>query len=374
MKKVIAILIAVILLLSLMPLGCGPTAAPPEVPPEAPPGATSEPEIAVHYTTYTSEAGLFSISYPPDWETALSSIEDLEKATEEIVTSIEEDLPLERTRTLFFAGLPTETGYEPNVNIVVESLPGIISTHDQMVEAENQGIKDVVEDYHEFSQVKTTIGGREATIVDWEGTFPQIGGFRCLQALILVGKVAWIVTCVPPAGEVSKWESEFHAIVRTLRILTGTAEWHSNQAYELNNQGRYDEAIEECNKAIEFDPNLADAYVNRATAYGYKRQYDLAIDDCNKAIELDPNLAEAYVIRGWAYNEKGQYDLAMPDHNKAIELDPNLADAYLHRAWVYKQLGKKTEAIADFEKLINLTDNPEWIEWAQQQIEELQSQ
>jgi len=179
--------------------------------------ALPEPEIPAHYTTYTDETGLFSISYPPDWETALFLIEDLDKATEELLTSIEKDLPLERTRMLFLAGLPTETGYEPNVNVVVESLPGISWTHDQVVEAEIQGIKDVIKDYHEFSRVKTTIGGREATILDWDGTVPL--GLRSLQAIILVGKVAWVVTCVPPAGEFSKWESDFHAIVRSLRIL-----------------------------------------------------------------------------------------------------------------------------------------------------------
>lgn len=179
--------------------------------------ALPEPEIPAHYITYTDETGLFSISYPPDWEPALFLIGDLDKATEELLTSIEEDLPLERARTLFLAGLPTEAGYAPNMSVLVESLPGIIWTHDQVVEAEIQAIKDVVEDYHEFSRVKTTIGGREATIVDWEGTVPL--GLRSLQAIILVGKVAWVVTCVPPAGEFSKWESDFHAIVRSLRIF-----------------------------------------------------------------------------------------------------------------------------------------------------------
>jgi hypothetical protein len=28
--------------------------------------AHTEPEIPAHFTTYTDEAGLFSISYPPD--------------------------------------------------------------------------------------------------------------------------------------------------------------------------------------------------------------------------------------------------------------------------------------------------------------------
>ena len=119
--------------------------------------------------------------------------------------------------------------------------------------------------------------------------------------------------------------------------VTGTAEWHVAQAYELNNQGRYDEAIEECNKAIELDPNYALAYFNRGAAYINKGQYDLAIADCNKAIELDPNNAKAYA----------------------------------NRAYAYKLQGKKAEAIADFEKFITLTDNPQWIEMARQHIEEL---
>lgn len=186
---------------------------------EEKPPAAPEPEIPAHYTTYTDEAGLFSISYPPDWEPALSLIEGLEETIKEVITSIEAEAPVERFNLIFIAGLPTEMGYEPSVNIGVESLPGVIWTHDEVVEAEIRGIKDFVQDYHEFSQVKATIGGREATIVSWEGTYPQLGRVHNLQMFTLVGKTAWIVTCTPPAGEFSEWEDDFHAIVRSLRIL-----------------------------------------------------------------------------------------------------------------------------------------------------------
>ena len=77
------------------------------------------------------------------------------------------------------------------------------------------------------------------------------------------------------------------------------------------------------------------------------------------------------IARTLAYNEKGQYDLAIADCNKTIELDPNLADAYYNRALAYIAQGKKYMAIADFKKFINLTNNPEWIEMARQEIEEL---
>jgi len=178
-----------------------------------------EPEIPAHYTTYTDEVGLFSISYPPDWEPALSLIEGLEEAVKDIVTSIESDAPVEKASAIFFAGLPSETGYMPNVNIGVESLSGIVWTHDNMVEAEIRGLKKFIQDYHELSRVKTTVDGREATIVEYEGTFPQLGKAHWLQTFILVGKSAWIVTCAALPGKFSKWEDDFHAIVRSLRIL-----------------------------------------------------------------------------------------------------------------------------------------------------------
>ncbi len=181
--------------------------------------APAEPGIPAHFTTYTDEAGLFSISYPPDWELALSEIEGLWQFTEELIESIESDLPLERASLIFLAGVPTEMGYSPNVNIVCESLPGVVWTLDKMVEASIREIKDFIEDYHEFSRVKTTIGGRQAVIVEWEGTFPQLGKFHDLQMFTLVGKTVWVVTCTPPTGKFSDYEDDFQAIVRSLRIL-----------------------------------------------------------------------------------------------------------------------------------------------------------
>ena len=182
------------------------------------PAPISEPPIPAHFTTYTDELGLFSISYPPDWELALSEIEGLEQFTKMLIESIESDLPLERVSFIFFAGVPTEIGYSPNVNIAVEPLPGIVS-HDQYVEAGVQSLKEFIQDYHELSRVKTAVGGREATIVEYEGTLPQLGKFHWLLMSILVGETAWTVTCATELGKFDESEDDFYAIVRSLRIL-----------------------------------------------------------------------------------------------------------------------------------------------------------
>ncbi|GAJ13974.1 unnamed protein product, partial [marine sediment metagenome] len=75
--------------------------------------------------------------------------------------------------------------------------------------------------------------------------------------------------------------------------------------------------------------------------------------------------------QGNNFLDQGYYDEAIEEYTDAIELDPNLAVAYYNRGRAYKELGKKSEAIDDFEKCIALTDNPQLIEMARQQIEEL---
>ena len=135
---------------------------------------------------------------------------------------------------------------------------------------------------------------------------------------------------------------------------TGAAVSHFSQGVELQEQGRFEEAIDEYTKAIELDPNYAMAYSNRAAAYLYKGQYDLVMADCNKAIELDPELAMAYNNRGAAYATKGELDQAIADFDKAIELAPELAMAYNNRGAAYATKGELDKAIADFDKAIEL--------------------
>lgn len=180
--------------------------------------AIVEPEIPTHFSTYTDEMALFRISYPPDWETALSIIEEAREYIDEAIRNIDENLPMGKVSFLFFAGLPIETGYMPNVSIALEPLPLGVSTNDEYAEAGIQGIKSVIEDYHKFTQIKTTIDGREAIIIEAEGTFPGLPKTHTLQMYIIQGKNGWAVTCTS-IGEFSKWEDDFYAIVRSLRIL-----------------------------------------------------------------------------------------------------------------------------------------------------------
>ena len=53
------------------------------------------------------------------------------------------------------------------------------------------------------------------------------------------------------------------------------------------------------------------------------RHWEEAIKECNKAISFNPNSAEAYNNRGLAKFELGQYEEAIKDYDEAIRLSPN---------------------------------------------------
>lgn len=179
----------------------------------------TEPPIPEHYSTYIDEAGLFSISYPPDWETALSLVPDMEKSVKDIITAVKADANVDVARLIFISGKPSGTGYAPSVNIVVQSFPGVALSHDAVFEASILGLKQIMPDYHEISRVKTTVGGRRATIFEIEGTYPQLGRIHTLSMMELVGRTSWLVTCSPPSGEFGAWKDDFQAVLRSLRVL-----------------------------------------------------------------------------------------------------------------------------------------------------------
>ena len=64
--------------------------------------------------------------------------------------------------------------------------------------------------------------------------------------------------------------------------------------------------------------------MNRGVAKAQLKEYSEAIADYDKAIELDPNFAEAYYARGLTYRELGKEEEAKKDFKKAQELDPTL--------------------------------------------------
>ena len=126
-----------------------------------------------------------------------------------------------------------------------------------------------------------------------------------------------------------------------------TAEEYLDRAQDKIELKDYRGAIDDYNKAIELNPNYANAYKERGFAKSMLADYRGAMADCNKAIELNPNDADAYMNRGAAKSMLGDYKGLMADFNKASE-------AYWNSGLDKVELGDYKGAIADYSEIIEL--------------------
>lgn len=100
--------------------------------------------------------------------------------------------------------------------------------------------------------------------------------------------------------------------------------------------------------------NLAQAFNYRGRMYADQGKYNKAIADYDRAIELKPDYAYYFNERGYTFFLKGEYDRAIQDHTAALRIKPNFVVAYNYRGNAYKKTGLYERAIADYEQAIRL--------------------
>lgn len=114
-------------------------------------------------------------------------------------------------------------------------------------------------------------------------------------------------------------------------------------------EGDYEQAMKECNAAIEggdFEQKY-NVYLQRGTMLALANNFEGALADYNVYLQHDTQDNKAYRWRGIAYYELGKYQEAMKDVQSALDIDPNDAIAYMYRHRIHKQLGNKQEARLD---------------------------
>ncbi len=115
-------------------------------------------------------------------------------------------------------------------------------------------------------------------------------------------------------------------------------------------QGDCDKAIANYTRAIELNPNLAEAYNNRAYVYMVKKDYAAALPDLDRAIQLRPTYVNALMNRGDIYNYYFaiDYERAVADYDRVLTIDPGAGNhtsvcghrlLALHHGWNPNVLG-----------------------------------
>jgi DNA-binding winged helix-turn-helix (wHTH) protein/tetratricopeptide (TPR) repeat protein len=153
---------------------------------------------------------------------------------------------------------------------------------------------------------------------------------------------------------------------KEMELLT-RRDTHNREAFHIYWRGRFfiekrnpEKAIAEFQRAISLDPTYALAYAGLADAYIWQASFTSDADTelygnaktaTDKALELDPNLADAHSSLGrikhwhdwdWAGAEKS--------FQRAIELNPNSVNAHQFYSRLLTTLGRYDEALAEMYK------------------------
>ena len=130
-----------------------------------------------------------------------------------------------------------------------------------------------------------------------------------------------------------------------------------------NNETNPADAIKYFSKAIELDPNYAEAYLARARAKSSIQDMVGAMIDLNKAISLEPNNSDAITERGNVKQMVGNITGALEDYEKAIQLNPKNAHTYELRAFLWQFQGQTKLACKDYYSAFDLGSQSayEWI-------------
>jgi adenylate cyclase len=155
---------------------------------------------------------------------------------------------------------------------------------------------------------------------------------------------------VNSGSRLAGWTRARQALDTSMRQPTPLA--HSLQsAMHLYNR-RYQQAIDEANKAVNLNPNSATGYLALADAQAFNGDPEAAIMSVRKAMRLDPNFQAPYLtVQGRAYFDLQQYDQAIASLKRAISINPDDNESLVLLLASYGQRQQKDQLVNSLEQL-----------------------
>jgi tetratricopeptide (TPR) repeat protein len=116
-------------------------------------------------------------------------------------------------------------------------------------------------------------------------------------------------------------------------------------------------------KTISYMPNYlsnktkSNLYIfANVSTYRRLQMYGETLDNCNKALELDPNNVTAFDIKTLSLIFNKRFDEALECSNKALELNSDNATAWMSKGLIFQELKRDDEALECWKKAVEIDD------------------
>jgi tetratricopeptide (TPR) repeat protein len=133
----------------------------------------------------------------------------------------------------------------------------------------------------------------------------------------------------------------------------------SDQADQDYQQGQFDSAMYNLDRAIDLSPSRGDLLAQRAEIHWENSNSDAALEDLTQAIQIEPDNPTWYFKRGNIRFQLGDTQGSITDYTDALRLDSRYGEAYVNRGSARAERGDETAAIEDYTEAINFLDDPD---------------
>jgi serine/threonine protein kinase/Tfp pilus assembly protein PilF len=151
------------------------------------------------------------------------------------------------------------------------------------------------------------------------------------------------------------WNEAENQLKRALELDPNSAEAHLFHAHLLSNTGRHAEALAEIKRGRELDPFSPFLNALEGQFLVHAGKPDEALARLRDAFELAPAFWLPHVFASSAYIEKGMFAEAVAEARRATELSPTQTISLAFEGYALVKLGKRSEARDVLDKLLKLS-------------------
>jgi tetratricopeptide (TPR) repeat protein len=205
--------------------------------------------------------------------------------------------------------------------------------------------------------------GKHATAVEHIAHAIRLAGDQAVfhqslgDAYLALGRTADAVSCYQRALELKPDYAEAQrrlrdAIADRPGLAPRSADELNGLGITLAQQGRLEEAIADFRRALEINPDLAQAHHNLGIALQEQGRLEEAVASYRRALELKPDYTTAYHYLGTALKDLNRLDEAVACYRRALELKPDFVEACNNLAAVLQDQRRLAEAIACYRRVL----------------------